>query len=131
MIQTIALEKIAMTLSGAVWFTIFDGKPQKEQTDEIYWFLRVIAETTENIAGKLCSIELTLIGRPPVTNKLMRGYITMVTNTMLNDNCMKTYNYDGFMIYGVEDSTMNWPGYTDKEQIVYTKQYNFRFLRTT
>ena len=131
MIQSIDLSAIAWDLSSEIGFTIFDGVPFQEVTDSVYWFMRIVSETVENITSKLCVVELTIIAKPWQDNKKIRQYITDITNIMLGDNCIKKAKYGDFYVYGIEDGAFNWPWYTEKKETVFTKQYSFRFLRTT
>ena len=129
MIQTIALDKIVIDMTANLWIPFIDWLPVLEKSDPIVSYARTITESTENITTKTASIEFTFIWQPSITNKMMREKINEVTNYFLSDYCVKKKMFGDFQVFGIEDGSMNWPGYSEKKQIVYTKQYTFRFLR--
>lgn len=130
MIQIVEVDKICATLESLLSIPFIDGKSYTNRTDNIYVSVATMGETVSNIVSKEALIQFTFIGNQSQTGKDMRDLITTVTNTMIGDECLNLMIYDTFAVHHIAEWSMNWPLYSDKKEIVYIKNFLFRFSRT-
>lgn len=130
MIQIIEVNQIVQELQSVIpSLMFFDWKPLREDNvPPVYVFVRTVSETTD-VVSKQALLEFTFIAKWNVTNKTVRDYIQELTNELIWQNCMRKVKFGDFYVYNITESSMNWPWYGEKWELVYTKQYNFNFMR--
>jgi len=121
-----AIPAISAALPGWLkdWEALIDQPPA-----DTYLTSRIISSATPDIVNKQAILEFAILGKKDSSIKSIRDIIELLDNAMIDTNCMKIANFDGFYVYNVSEWAVNWPAYSAKGRPVMTKQYTFRYSR--
>ena len=126
----IDLNNIALTIQSLINIPIFDGRPNEEPIVDLYAWTRIVDDSLFNRWSwtKVSIVEFTFVWVPTL-NRQIRDKIQELSNLLTDRQCTKIQEYGNFIAWNVSEWSTRWPWYTEKNKVVYTKQFSFSFAR--